>query len=141
MATVTTEKSTGWVSPSKVSQYTTNVNSGACYAYSNLSNSRIVDGSYAYIPSSGGVNSSHKSPRVYFYGFPFKLPTNGTVEITEVLIRQRVMKNVYGGGIKDYIVKLKDVNSSSNTGIGSNLASSSAWSEKTLKYRNYSYKC
>lgn len=140
MATVTTEKSTGWVTPSKVSQYTTNVNSGTCYAYTNLSNSRVIDGSYAYIPSSGGVNSSHKSPRVYFYGFPFNLPTTGTVEITEVLIRQRVMKNVYGGGIKDYIVKLKDKDSAANTGIGSNLASSSLWSEKTLKYQSYSYK-
>lgn len=139
MATITTSKSTGWITPKYVSQYTTNVNSGVCYAYSNLSSAKTVDGSYASIPSSGGVNSSHRSPRVYFYGFDWGLPSNGTIEITEVLVRQRVMKNTNQGGIEDYIVRLKNPDSNTNTGWGTNRASAVNWATKSLTYRTYTY--
>jgi len=137
--TTNTNKTTGWKTPNNISQYTTNVNSGECYAYSNLIAAIDAGGSYAYITSSGGVNSSHKSPRVYGYNFGFNLPSNGDVTITAVHIRQRVTKGTNQGAIEDYIVRLKTTTSLSNTGNGTNRAASNDWTTKSFAYRTYSY--
>ena len=68
----TTWKWTDWRLPTIVSQYNAYgvVNSGTCYAFQNLSNiTHNTMNDWADIPSSGGVNNTHASPRVYCYGF------------------------------------------------------------------------
>lgn len=136
--TTSTSKTTGWKNPQNISQYTTNVNSGACYAFTNLAGATIAGYTYAYIPNTG-VNSSHRGPRVYAYNYGFNLPTNGSVTINAVHIRQRVTKGTNQGGIEDNIVRLKTSTSLSNTGNGTNRASGSNWTTKSYAYRTYSY--
>ena len=133
-------KNTGWRSPTQVDQYSAygKVNQYTCYAYSDLDDIKKRDGAYAYIPYSGGVNQTHRSPRVYCSGFKFNIPSNAT--ITKILIRQRRCMNTYTYNktyIKDYRINLKTGISTSDYGVGNNLSEGKIWSVKTKGFEDY----
>ena len=128
-----TTKTTGWKSPGTVAQRTSNVNSGTCYSFSNLDN--IKNQTYssttskgAYIPSSGGVNSSHASPVIYAYNFGFGsiIPSNAI--INHVQIKIVCSKTTNSGGVEHNLCKFRVESNNSNTGYGNNLVNGENWS-------------
>lgn len=140
------EKDTGWRSPSRVDQYAKygKVNQYSCYAYADLFDIKKRDKHYAYIPNTGGVNSTHRSPLVYCSGYNFNIPSNAT--ITKILIRQRRCMNTYSYNktyIKDYLITLKTGASTSDLGIaskgigGHNLSEGAKWNYKTKGWGDY----
>lgn len=133
-------KTTGWLKPSQVNQYSKygKVNQYTCYAYSDLFDVKKKDSHYAYIPLSGGVNSTHKSARVYCSGYGFQIPNNAT--ITKILIRQtRCMGTTpyKGSYIKDYLIKLKTGASITDLGVGNNLSDGAIWNSKSRGFGTY----
>lgn len=133
-------KNTGWHTPNMVNQYNKygKVNQYTCYAYSDLNDIKKKDSHYAYIPYTGGVNQTHRSPRVYCSGYNFNVPSNAT--ITKILVRQKRCMNTYSydsSYIKDELITLKLGASTSDLGIyekgvgGHNLSEGTRWNFKT----------
>lgn len=128
----TTWKWTDWRLPTIVSQYNAYgvVNSGTCYAFQNLSNiTHNTMNDWADIPSSGGVNNTHASPRVYCYGFGFDQVVPEGAEIKTIDVKRIVSNWTYGsGGIKDKLVTLRTSDNNTYEGWSPNYnTDSSLW--------------
>ena len=116
---------TGWKSPLTVAQDSRReVNGGnhTCYAFSNLDNIKNNDDTYAFIPSSGGIDSLRASPVVYAYNYNFQIPLDAKITKVEVLpvVQQSNGKN-YGNVTQVRTVKLKTGASTTDYGVGNNL--------------------
>lgn len=118
---------TAWKRPTKVARYS-KINSGTTYAWTNLAKAYDSDTStYASIPTSGGLNSTHSSERLYFYGFGFSIPTsttNKTVRVRKIEVKRTLAKGTSTGSFKEEILRLRLGNNSTYIGWGNNNASS-----------------
>lgn len=116
---------TGYKNPLTVAQDSRReVNGGnhTCYAFSNLDNIKNNDNTYAYIPSSGGIDSLRASPVIYAYNYNFQIPLDAKITKVEVLpvVQQSNGKN-YGNVTQIKTVKLKTGASTTDYGVGNNL--------------------
>lgn len=118
--------STEFKSPLTVAQDSRReVNGGnhTCYAFSNLDNIKNNDDTYAFIPSNGGIDSLRGSAVIYSYNYNFNIPLDATITNIEVLpIFQQADGKKYGHVTKMKILKLKTGASTTDNGVGNNLA-------------------
>lgn len=137
--TTSVVKNTGWCYPNQVSQFAEfgKVNKSSCYAFANLDRIKKEDGLCAYIPSNGGVNETHNSPRVYCYDFKFHIPADA--HITKILVKQRRKKGNVGTNtkIKDWLIKLKVGANVSEWGVGNDLSKGMEWNSKNAGLSDY----
>lgn len=149
--TKTITGTTGWKSPGKVSQYNEygKVNNTTCYPFLNLASILSLGTDYAYIdPNKGGLyGSSYRGPRVYTYNYGFNthfagLPQSATnIKINNIHVLERIKRQtVTGGGIRDYLVKLKTGSSLTDLGYGFNHANTTSWPTSNYIDKIYSKK-
>ena len=123
--------STGWKQPTSVSQHSKDVNKGhTCYPWSDLKDILKNDFHYAYIPTSGGIDSLRASAYIYAYNYNFKIPANATIKKVSILpvIKQANGKN-YGKVMKVKLLRLKIGSSTSDMGMGKDLAATQTYIE------------
>lgn len=135
---------TGWKNPQVIKQDSSRkINNGhACYPYSKLENIKKNDNSYAYIDTSGGINSTHKSPAVYCSNYNFNIPRNATINKVMIRVKAQQFTGRKLGGksySKHYLLKLKTGTSTTDYGVGNNKSSKSKlqykkWTEETVSY-------
>ena len=136
---------TGWKCPLVVTQddrrEVNKDSSGAthaCYSFNDLKNIVKDDFSYAYIPTSGGIDDIRASPVIYAYNYNFNIPSNATIKKIRVLpIFQQSNGKGYGWVTKIKTIKLKTGSSTTDYGIGNNLANKDFISSLTLSIQQW----
>lgn len=133
--------STGWKMPSTVAQDKRKAvnNNLACYGFVDLKNITKEDTSSAYIPTSGGIDSTHASPVLYASNYGFKIPTKAKITKIEVcpIVQQATdpKRKKYGKSIsKIKLLKLKTGTSTTDYGVGN----SKLPSNTELPYKKWS---
>lgn len=117
--------STGWKSPLTINQDDRRAvnNNHACYTWADLNDIKADNLHYAYIPTSGGIDSIRASPVIYAYNYNFQIPTNATIKSVYVLpVTQQANGAKYGKVTKLKTLKLKTGTSLTDYGVGNNLA-------------------
>lgn len=119
---------TGWKSPMSVTQDDRRaVNGGnhVCYSFKDLDDIKKNDYHFAYISPSGksGIDSLRASPVLYAYNYGFNIPANATIKKVYVLpVVQQGNGSSYGAVTKIKTIKIKTGSSTTDYGIGNNLA-------------------